>query len=247
MWRLRVVSPEYFSVMQIPVVSGRTFGPRDGDGEIGRPRVAVVSRSFADRFWPGEHAIGKHVGPRGVWRPVVGVVGDVRYSGLESDPTLDVYLPQALFPQAAITLMVRTGSDPLRAVPAVRAKVRDVDADAFVTDIRTMEQVVAASQAQRRATTLLVMAFGLLALVLAIAGVYSVVSEAVIQRRREMAIRAALGSEPWADRHAPDANGAASGACWYGARHSRSARGVAFAGVSAVWSRGDGHARLVSR
>ena len=196
-WRLRVVSPEYFSVMQIPVVSGRTFGPRDGDGEIGRPRVAVVSRSFADRFWPGENAIGKHVGPRGVWRPVVGVVGDVRYSGLESDPTLDVYLPQALFPQAAITLMVRTGGDPLRAVPAVRAKVRDVDADAFVTDIRTMEQVVAASQAQRRATTLLVMAFGLLALVLAIAGVYSVVSEAVIQRRREMAIRAALGSEPW--------------------------------------------------
>ena len=196
-WRLRVVSPEYFSVMQIPVVSGRTFELRDGDGEIGRPRVAVVSRSFADRFWPDQNAIGKHVGPRGVWRPVVGVVGDVRYSGLESDPTLDVYLPQALFPQAAITLMARTRGDPLHAVSEVRTRVGGVDADAFVTDIRTMEQVVSASQAERRSTTLLVMAFGLLALALAIAGVYSVVSQAVVQQRREMAIRAAIGTEPW--------------------------------------------------
>ena len=197
MWQLRVVSPDYFEVMQIPVVSGRTFEPRDGTGEIGRPRVAVVSQSFVDRFWPGQDPIGRHVGPRGVWRPVVGVVGDVRYTGLESDPTLEVYLPQGLFPQPAITLLARTGSDPLHAVSEVRARVRGVDADAFITDIRTMEQVVAASLAERRAITLLVMAFGVLALALAIAGVFSVVSQAVIQRRSEMAIRTALGAEPW--------------------------------------------------
>ena len=197
-WRLRVVSPEYFDVMQIPLVSGRVFAPRDGEGEIGRPQVAVVSQSFVERFWPGQDPIGKHIGPReDAWRPVVGVVDDVRYSGLETDPTIDVYLPQALFPQAAITLLARTVGDPLNDVSEVRAVIRDIDADAFITDVRTMGQVVAASQAERRASTLLVMVFGALALTLVIAGVYSVVTQAVVQRRLEMAIRTALGVKPW--------------------------------------------------
>lgn len=194
-WRLRVVSPDYFDVMQIPVVAGRTLESRDGRGEIGRPRVAVVSRSFAERFWPAQDPIGKHIGPRGVWRPVVGVVGDVRYSGLETDPTVDVYLPQGLFPQPAITLVARTFADPLDSVSAVRAAVHGIDTDAFVTDVRTMEQVVAESQAERRATALLVTTFGVLALVLVIAGIYSVVAQAVVQQQREMAIRAALGAD----------------------------------------------------
>lgn len=195
-WRLRVVSPEYFDVMQIPVVAGRTLEPQDGQGEIGRPRVAVVSRSFAERFWPGQDPIGKHIGPRGVWRPVVGVVGDVRYSGLETDPTVDVYLPQRLFPQAAIALVARTATDPLDAVSEVRAAVRGIDADAFINDVLTMGQVVSGSQAERRAIALLVTAFGVLALVLAIAGICSMVSQAVVRQRREMAVRAALGANP---------------------------------------------------
>ena len=180
-WRLRVVSPEYFDVMQILLVSGRVFAPRDGEREIGRPQVAVVSQSFVERFWPGQDPIGKHIGPReDAWRPVVGVVDDVRYSGLETDPTIDVYLPQALFPQAAITLLARTVGDPFNDVSEVRAVIRDIDADAFITDVRTMGQVVAASQAERRASTLLVMVFGALALTLVIAGVYSVVTQAVV-------------------------------------------------------------------
>lgn len=196
-WQLRVVSPEYFDVMQIPVIAGRTLESRDGHGEIGRPRVAVVSRSFAERFWPAQDPIGMHIGPRGVWRPIVGVVGDVRYSGLETDPTVDVYLPHGLFPQAAIALVARTVGDPLDALPEVRAAVRSIDADAFITDVRTMEQVVAASQAERRAATILVNAFGVLAFVLVVAGIYIVVSQAVVQQRRELAIRAALGADPW--------------------------------------------------
>jgi putative ABC transport system permease protein len=125
------------------------------------------------------------------------VAGDVNYAGLETDPTVDAYYPQGLFPQAAITLIVRTHGDPLNEISEVRARVRDVDQDAFVTDVRSMEQVIAGSQAERRAGTLLVTVFGAMALVLVLAGVYSVIAQSVVQRRVEMAIRAALGASRW--------------------------------------------------
>jgi putative ABC transport system permease protein len=204
-WRVRVVSPEYWSAMQIPLLSGRRLEERDGEGERGFPRNVVISRSFASRYWPGEDALGKRIGidqaRAGLrarseiwWMTVVGVAGDVRYAGLETDPTLDVYYPQALFPQAAITLIVRTPGDPLNRVADVRARIRGVDEHALVSDVRTMEQVIAASQANRRAGTLLVTVFSAIGLVLVLAGVYSVIAQSVVQRRVEMAIRVAFGA-----------------------------------------------------
>jgi ABC-type antimicrobial peptide transport system permease subunit len=127
---------------------------------------------------------------------VVGVAGDVRYSGLEMGPTIDLYLPQGLFPQSAITLIARTRGNPLNEVSAVRERIRAVDPHAFVTDIRSMDELVAGSQAERRAGTLLVSAFGAIALLLVVAGIYSVITQSVARRRPELAIRSALGAGP---------------------------------------------------
>ena len=199
-WRIRVVSPGYFDVMRIPLVTGRALDARDDDGKVGYARSVVVSHTFANRYWPGEDPLGKQIGvgdPSKWWMTVVGVAGDVRYAGLETDPTVDVYYPQRLFPQAAISLIVRTRGDPLTEAFEVRARIRAVDQDAFVTDVRSMKQVIASSQAERGAGTLLVAVLSGIALVLVLAGVYSVIAQSVVQRQREMAIRAALGAEPW--------------------------------------------------
>jgi predicted permease len=194
-WRLRVISPAYFDVMRIPIVRGRGFDRRDEEGEVGYTRSIIVSSSFANRYWPGENALGKRIGSPQRWETVVGVAGDVRYAGLETDPTADVYYPQALFPQAALTLIVRTRGDPLNEASEVRARIRAVDQDAFVTDVRAMEEVIATSQTERRAGTLLVAALSAIALVLVLAGIYSIIAQSVIQRHLEIAIRAALGAD----------------------------------------------------
>ena len=199
-YRLRVVSPGYLETMQIPIVAGREFEARDEVGERGYNRTILVSESFARRYWPGQNPLGKRigslVGAPEWWMTVVGVAGDVRYGGLEAAPTDDVYLPQGLYPQAAITLIARMAGDPFDEVSEVRVRLRDVDEHVFVTDIRSMEEVIAASQAQRRAGTLLIALFGTLALVLVVAGVYSVITQAVVQRQLEFAIRSALGAGP---------------------------------------------------
>jgi predicted permease len=196
-YSIRVVSPEYFSTMQIPIVAGRSFEARDEEGVRGMPRSILVSESFAKRYWPGRDPLGMGIGFGGDrMMRVVGVAGDVRYSGLERVPTVDVYLPQGLFPQAAITLVARTRRDPLHEAPAVRERIRAVDPHAFVTDMRSMDQLISGSQAERGAATLLAAAFSAMALVLVVAGIYSVVTQAVVQRRIELAIRSALGAGP---------------------------------------------------
>lgn len=104
-WRIRVIGSDYFNVMRIPIIRGRGLDARDEEGEVGYTRHVVVSASFADRYWPGENPLGKRIGvghPSTWWMTVVGVAGNVRYGGLEADPTVDLYYPQTLFPQAAM-------------------------------------------------------------------------------------------------------------------------------------------------
>ena len=194
----RVVSPSYFATLQIPIVAGRAFELSDEEGlQRGGPRSIMVSESFAQRYWPNLNPLGRHISFYDDWQmTVVGIAGDVRYSGLETDPTVEIYLPQGLFPQPSLTLIARTRGDPLNEASAVRERIGAVDEHAFVTDIRSTNQIIAGSQAGRRAGTLLVSAFGVTALLLVVAGVYSVIAQTVVQRRRDLAIRSALGAGP---------------------------------------------------
>ncbi len=200
-YSMRVVSPGYFATMDIPILAGRAFEARDEEGQRGAPRSILVSDSFAKRYWPGRNPLGRHISFGDFtndWQmTVVGIAGNVRYSGLETRPTIDLYLPQGLFPEAAITLIARTKGDPANQVPAVRQRIRSVDQHAFVTEIRSMDELIAGSQAERRAGTLLVSAFGAMALVLVVTGVFGVITQAVVERRHDLAIRSALGARPW--------------------------------------------------
>lgn len=197
---IRIVSPSYFATMQIPIVAGRPFEARDEEGQRGAARSILVSDSFAKRYRKGFDPLGTRVSfgwDYSDWKmTVVGVAGDVRYSGLEMAPTVDIYIPLGLFPQRAATLIARKRTDPLHVVPLVPERIRGVDQHAFVTHIRSMDQLVADSQAQRHAGTLFVSAFGVMALALVVAGVYSVIAQVVVQRRRYLAICSAMGAGP---------------------------------------------------
>ena len=192
--RQRVISPDYFDVMQIPLLEGRMFDQRDGIGERGHPKFVIVNHALAARYWPAASAIGRrlHAGP-GEWVSVAGVVGDVRYAGLDVPPDLEIYLPEGLFPQSAITLLVKT-TNPQGMVADIRARIARVDREAFVTDIRTMDELISDSLVSRWFATLLLAMCAGLGLLLALSGIYAIVAQAVAQRRFEIGVRLALGA-----------------------------------------------------
>jgi putative ABC transport system permease protein len=195
----RVVQPDYFQTMGMPLLRGRDFS--ELDDASGAP-VAIINETLAQRFFPGEDPIGKLIQPlfsledrSKPGRQVIGVVGGVKHYALDAETRPDIYAPHAQVPFTDMFLVIKAHIDSHSLVDAVRGELQSIDKDQPLYDVAWLDQRLGESFAQQRFNTLLMSAFAVLALVLTAVGLYAVVSYTTARRTHEIGLRMALGAE----------------------------------------------------